>query len=283
MFFFEKEPVSLYLEGLKEVITYKSTKQNVNLYLHDWLGKILVINGEIQHIENYQPFYHEILVHLPTALIPDLKSVLIIGGGSLFAAYEALKYPSVERVVLCDYDHSVLALMQQQYEHARIVLNNNKFHYIEQDAHQFLHTHKNKYDLIINDCFNMAIESKRHNTSYYKLFSDLTTPNGVCSDIIYRHIFDLQTTIDSMNLLQTEKYYKTALSVVPEYPGILHLQTIWGNTEHLRGYIKVPLNKIQREYISKPNSKIEYNIYSPEHLSFYFHVPLYIKKLFDKV
>ncbi len=135
MYFFENESVSLYLQDMEILESFQSDKQQIILYLHKNLGKILVINGEIQHIEFYQQFYHEQLVHLPIAFIPQVKTALIIGGGSLFAAYEILKYPTIEKIVLCDYDHTVLDLMERYYSHVKDVISNPKFHYIEQDAH----------------------------------------------------------------------------------------------------------------------------------------------------
>ena len=91
MRFYENEPVSLQLSNLTTIESYHSSKQNIQLLNHQWLGKILIINGEIQHIENYQPLYHELLVHLPAAFVPNIQNVLILGGGSLFAAFEVLR------------------------------------------------------------------------------------------------------------------------------------------------------------------------------------------------
>lgn len=118
MIFYEQEPVSLYLEDLVVLEDFSSDKQHIQLFLHPWLGKVLVINGEIQHIEEYQTLYHEMLVHLPASFAPHIENVLILGGGSLYAAYEVLKYPTVNRVVLCDYDSAVLSVMKKYYPHA---------------------------------------------------------------------------------------------------------------------------------------------------------------------
>lgn len=74
MYFFENESVSLYLQDMEILESFQSDKQQIILYLHKNLGKILVINGEIQHIEFYQQFYHEQLVHLPIAFIPQIKT-----------------------------------------------------------------------------------------------------------------------------------------------------------------------------------------------------------------
>lgn len=283
LFFYEHEPVSLFLDNLSTIENFKSKKQSIKLLYHDWLGKILIINNEIQHIENYQPFYHEFLVHLPISIIPNIKTAFIIGGGSLFAAFEILKYSSVEKLILCDHDHEVLDLMKQYYKHAELVFADPRFHFIEQDANIFLSEHTNKYDLVVNDCFNLSHQSNLYNNSYYSILSNLNTDDGVCSDIIYRHIFDKQTTIDTLELLEKEKPYKTSLIAVPEYPGILHLQTIWGKSPTLGKNINVPRNKIQQDFLNGLENAIAYQVYSPKFLPFYFHIPPYLKELFDKI
>ena len=86
MDFYEKEPVSLYLSDL-EILEKLSTKQQqIILCKHPFLGIVLIINGEVQHIEKYQCPYHELLVHLPASFIQNPRKALIIGAGSLFAA-----------------------------------------------------------------------------------------------------------------------------------------------------------------------------------------------------
>ncbi len=280
MTFHEAEPVSLYLNGLQLIEKISSPKQNISFYQHPWLGKILIINGEIQHIEKYQTLYHEMLVHLPAAFVPSVENVLILGGGSLFAAFEALKYPSVKSVTLCDYDRYVLSLMNKYYGHAKSVVNDSRFNYIESDANKYIRNCKNKFDLIINDCFNIAEQSNNRNTSYFKLLSNLCATYGVCVDIIYRHIFDRQTTIDTLNYLRAEKNTAFSLVTVPEYPGILHLETVWGNSPHLSQFSKRTVNQFQIECILKGISNI-FNYYHPSNLSFYLYLPPYIKEKFN--
>ena len=77
----KNESISLNLQNLKCVEHIRSEKQSISLLSHPYLGKILIIDGEIQHIEEYQSLYHELLVHLPAAFLPTISSVLIIGGG----------------------------------------------------------------------------------------------------------------------------------------------------------------------------------------------------------
>ncbi len=280
MKFYEDEPVSLYLNNLTKINSYQSLKQQVDLLNHPWLGKILIINGEIQHVEKYQTLYHELLVHLPAAFVPNIRKVLVLGGGSLFAAHEVLKYPTVESVTLCDYDHSILDLMSEHYSHAKIVLQDPRFHYVESEGKSFVKGLNTKYDLIINDCFNLAEISNKENISYYRLLSNLCSADGVCVDIIYRHIFDQQVTIDTLSYLKKENRLAMSLVVVPEYPGILHIETIWGNSSYISQDTKNTINLFQKEIIAK-NLFSPYKFYSPENLGFYLYLPPYIKEKFN--
>ena len=275
MDFYEKEPVSLYLNDLVLLEEITTKQQHIIIYKHPFLGIVLVINGEIQHIEKYQCPYHELLVHLPASFIKTPKEALILGGGSLFAAYEVLKYPSIERVTLCDHDAHVLELMDKYYVHARTVRKDSRFHFIESDGIEFINQCYHKYDLIINDCFNL-LKISMHNRFpiYYKL-KQLLTPSGLCSDIIYRHIFDGDIT--SASIKEIKKYSNVALSLVtvPEYPGILHIETIWGNNPNLSQTRHKVIDEYQKIIIK--GEKNPFKFFSPANLPFYLYIPPYIK------
>lgn len=280
MNFYEHEPISLYLDNLEEIENVHSQKQSISLMRHPWLGKVLVINGEIQHIEAYQALYHELLVHLPIAFLPSISSALIIGGGSLFAAYELLKYPSLKRVTLCDHDHEVLDLVTRHYPHAQIVLNDRRFNYVEDDGWKYCKRCHDRYDLVVNDCFNLVEESKKLNFSCYDILSNLCTDSGVCVDIIYRHIFDRKITEKTLSYLHRENGLALALVTVPEYPGILHIETIWSKSHLVSQLITKPVNSFQRDIcdgkISSP-----FQFFSPKHLGFYLYLPPYIRTKFN--
>lgn len=278
--FYEKEPVSLYIESLDVLEDFCSEiGQHIQLFQHPWLGKVLVINGEIQHIENYQTLYHEMLVHLPVSFIPHIENVLILGGGSLFAAFEVLKYTTVKRVILCDYDCAVLNLMKKYYGHAVSVIRDGRFSHIEKDAREYIQKCTDRFELVINDCFNLATESNTAGYSLYKTLSELCSSEGVCVDIIYRHIFDRPTTISTLKYLHQELNLALSLVVVPEYPGILHLETIWGKSPYISQCAKQSVNDIQNALVEQ-NCKM-FDFFTPNNLAAYLYLPPYIKKMFN--
>ncbi len=278
MNFFEKENISLYLDELILLECVSTNKQNIEIYQHPLLGFVLVINGEIQHIEKYQCFYHEILVHLPMSFCIKPQKALIIGGGSLFAAYEILKYPSIQEVILCDHDPMVLYFMEKYYPHAQSVIADPRFRFVESDAIFYLQNDTNRYDIIVNDCFNLLKESKRNNISLYKKLNSMLTETGVCADIIYRHIFDGTITHDSIQEIKKESNIALSLVAIPEYPGILHVETIWGKNPHISQTHKRTNNNFQQECVKNGDySAFEY--FSPENIPFYLYLPPYLKKL----
>lgn len=281
IFFNEKESVSLHLENFKIIKSIKSNVQNIMLLLHDSLGKILIINDEIQHIEKWQHFYHEAIVHIPLIFIEKPENVLILGGGDLFAAYEVLKYPSIKNIYLVDHDSEVIDLMNTYYPQIRSVLDDKRFHLIIDDARKYIKNTKIKYDLIINDCFNLNYSYPKQDKPFFDLLGMLLTNNGVCSDLIYRHIFDKE------NLRKTIKYllneHKTVLSmvVVPEYPGVLHLLSIWGKSKYLCQNLLTSVNKFHLECIE---NKVEFaKLFNPVYINHYLYIPPYIRDIFHEL
>ena len=274
----EKELMSIHLEGLELICKANSQKQMVLLYNHPILGKVLIINDEIQHIEKYQSLYHEQLVHLPMCFTNDPKSVLILGGGSLFAAYEVLKYPSIQSVTLCDHDPEVLKIMEKYYSHAQNVMKDNRFHYVNRDGIEFLHDCTYKYDIIINDCFNLLKENVKY-PIYERLFS-LLSPTGICSDVIYRHIFDGNITKQSIQEINKRGNLALSLVLVPEYPGVLHIQTIFGKNTNISQKASTTINSFQKKIINDEEDLI-YQLFNPAFLPFYLYLPPYIRQIIE--
>lgn len=277
MEFFEKRSVSLYLSDIELIEKTNSKVQSIQIYQHKMLGKILVIDGEIHNVEKWSPLYHEAIVHIPMMFIEQPQSVLILGGGDLYAAEIALQYPSVKEVVLCDYDPEIIQLTKKYYPHAKNVLNNRKLSIIYQDAKQYLADCNKQFDLIVDDCFNLVEDFRPSDNIFQVLYNHLTPQIGVCSSLVYRHIFDISTITKTKEDLFSQ--YKTILSLVtvPEYPGVLHLLTMWGKSTFLAQDMFQSINiwHINMLKNKQPCGKF----FDPRYCSYYLYLPSYIKKI----
>lgn len=276
--FVEDNNAALRFKNLTIVKDYQGALQHVTLYKHDLHGFLLVIDGELQHVEDWHYLYHEPLVHLPASFIPSIESVLILGGGDFFAASEALKYESVKEVVLYDHDSYVTDLMIEVYPHAAKVMKDPRFQLVNDDALVPLVSGKKKYDLIINDCFDLINHFSISDIDIYNAIYGALSDQGICSDLVYRSVYERQTLREAMHRLKDLKTVSSLVSV-PEYPGIMHILTLWGKNKNLSQKKSETVNKEQKDRCKKSSMSLKY--YDPLNLKFHLYVPPYIEDIIE--
>jgi spermidine synthase len=55
-----------------------------------------------------KPAYHEMIIHVPMLIRPDIKDVLVIGGGDGGSVREILRHPQVESITMVEIDEVVV-------------------------------------------------------------------------------------------------------------------------------------------------------------------------------
>ena len=101
--FYEEDPGASRM-GIKiAAVLYEETSQyqNIAVYQTSFFGRLLTLDDIVMLTERDEFVYHEMLLHVPLLSMREPKSVLVIGGGDCGCLREALKHPSVERVVQC--------------------------------------------------------------------------------------------------------------------------------------------------------------------------------------
>jgi len=140
-----------------------------------WRNDIrLYLNGHLQFCSIDEPRYHEALVIPVMEATAHPRNVLILGGGDGLAAREALKYQSVEKILLVDIDPTMTTLGRQRKELLAInggSLNSSKVRIVNQDAMKFLQQDTGFYDIAIVDLPDPETESlaKLYSKSFYEL------------------------------------------------------------------------------------------------------------------
>jgi spermidine synthase len=256
----------------------------ITLFRHPELGKVLLLNGEIQHVEAWAPLYHEPLVHLPASFIAEVNDVLILGGGTLYAAAEALKYQTVKRVVVVDREPRVTETIMKYCPHAKACLNDRRFLLLQEDAYHCLSRFRKQFDLVINDGANLLTvkscrRGQREGSDPFAIMARAVKPQGVCADVIHRHVFEgraIKATLGHLRRLRC----RLALSLVllPEYHGVLHVLSMWGRTTSLvTQNPNGPVNREQSRWIrgTEPSPCVYYH---PRFLPYYLYLPHYLKQ-----
>ncbi len=86
----------------------KSRYQTIEVYETEGFGRMLVLDGTVQLVEDGEASYHEPLVHPALLAHPEPRDVLVVGGGDGGALREVLRHPGVERAVMVELDEEVL-------------------------------------------------------------------------------------------------------------------------------------------------------------------------------
>jgi spermidine synthase len=275
------EGIGVSLGRLELVDRRKGVFRQIRLFRHPELGKIFVLGNEIQHVEAWAPLYHEPLVHLSASFVKETKDVLILGGGTLFAASEALKYKSVKQVVLLDHDPQVIEMAVKHYPHAKKCFNDPRFKFVNGDAYTSVSNIGQKFDMVINDGLDLLEIKPRVRQGRiidpFLLLTMLLKPNGVCADVVFRHVLERRRTLQTLGRLRHRFRLALALILLPEYHGVLHVLCMWGKrSSSVTQGLNRPKNMEQLSWMRKPaGSPCEY--YDSRFLDYYLYLPRYIR------
>jgi spermidine synthase len=167
-----------------DIIFYKQTQ-----YQHLVLTKggddvRMYINRVIQWSSTDEYRYHEPLVHIPMAVVPYKKNILVLGGGEGLAVRELLKHPEVETITVVDLDDEVFRLAVENPQVIKI--NNNSLKDprvipIAEDAYTFLQNNHQTFDLIISDLPEPSNESlaRLYSAEFFRMAQKRLSPYGI--------------------------------------------------------------------------------------------------------
>ncbi len=125
--------------------------QTIHVYETGFFGRMLTLDDIMMFTERDEFVYHEMLVHVPLCSIPEPRQVLIIGGGDCGCLREALKHPSVERVVQCDIDERVTAVSREFFPWVEKAAADPRAELLFEDGVAYIERNRDTFDLVIID------------------------------------------------------------------------------------------------------------------------------------
>ena len=167
----------------KKIAEKKTKFQRLELFEHDFYGKVLRLDGYFQTSEFDEFLYHESLVQFPLFAHPDPKDVLIIGGGDGGSLEEATKHKNIENITMVELDKKVIEFSKKyltkinkdSFDDQRVALK------IE-DGINFLKNTEKTFDVIILDLTDPSGESRNlYTKEFYELVSKRLNKKGILS------------------------------------------------------------------------------------------------------
>jgi len=132
----------------------KSRYQRIKIFDTVANGRVMTLDDIVQITTRDESAYAEMLTHLPMLEHGKVERVMIVGGGDLSIADEALKHKAVKEVVLVDIDGRVVELCKALFGEINAKAFRDKRLKIEiADAFEYLGRpqSKGRFDLIVAD------------------------------------------------------------------------------------------------------------------------------------
>jgi len=143
--------VGLSIEVERQLCSEQSDYQLIEIFESREFGRFLALDGYMMCTEKDEFIYHEMMVHVPMAVNPQVRRVLVIGGGDGGAVRELCRYGSIERIDLVEIDRRVVELCEELLPSIACSLRDPRVTIRYQDGLRFVRGCEDAYDLILVD------------------------------------------------------------------------------------------------------------------------------------
>ncbi|MGK7888623.1 MAG: polyamine aminopropyltransferase [Leptolyngbyaceae cyanobacterium] len=159
----------------------KSPYQTVEVFDTIEYGKMLTTDKMIMCSERDEGAYHEMIIHVPMVVNPDIKDVLVIGGGDGGSVRQILRYPQVETVTMVEIDEVVVKASRQFLPSLASELDNPKLDLCFEDGITYMkQAAAESFDLIVIDSSDPVGPSEGlFSQSFYEHAYRCLRPKGV--------------------------------------------------------------------------------------------------------
>ncbi len=153
LWFSEKhtDNVELKIKVKQQLYSKKSYYQQIDILDTYEFGRILVLDGYIMLTEKDEYVYHEMVTHVPMAVNPDVKNVLVIGAGDGGTLRELCRYDTIEHIDMVEIDELVVEVCKRYLPQTACCFNDERLDLHIGDGLKYVRYKENEYDLIIVD------------------------------------------------------------------------------------------------------------------------------------
>lgn len=145
------DDVKFSLRVEKQLYTKQTEFQRIDVMTSKEFGTFMTLDGLMMVAEKDEFIYHEMIVHVPMSVNPDIKNVLVIGGGDGGTVKQLVRYKSIKSIDLVEIDYEVVEACRKFLPSVSSGLSDERVNIFYEDGLKFVRNTKEKYDLIIVD------------------------------------------------------------------------------------------------------------------------------------
>ncbi|MDE1938500.1 MAG: polyamine aminopropyltransferase [Alphaproteobacteria bacterium] len=263
----------------KPLAEEKSQFQRIKIFDSVANGRVLVLDDIVQMTTRDESAYAEMLTHLPILEHGKVERVMIVGGGDLSIADEALKHKGVKEVVLVDIDGRVVELCKKHFAEINAKAFKDKRLKLEiADAFEYLGRKESKarFDLIIGDRPDPIGPGKAlFGETFYDRIKRALKPGGFATfqtGVPHYQPWEITEALEELKAFfpQSGLY----LTVVPTYIGGF-MALSWAGKGARLGTPK----GLKRAAAAYKKSKLKTDYYNPAVHAAAFALPEWVKRL----
>ena len=143
--------VKLSIKVDRQLYSARSEFQRIDIFESKEFGRFLTLDGFMMLTEKDEFIYHEMITHVPMAVHPNPKKILVIGAGDGGVIRELVQYQSVEHIDLVEIDEMVIDVAKQYLPLTACKLDDPRVHLHIEDGLKYIRSYEDEYDLIIVD------------------------------------------------------------------------------------------------------------------------------------
>lgn len=270
------------MELTEILVEERSRYQQIRIFDTVANGRVLVLDDIVQITTRDESAYAEMLTHLPLLEHGKGERVMIVGGGDLSIADEALKHKSVKEVVLVDIDGRVVELCRQHFgDINRKAFRDPRLKIEIADAFEYLGRPeaKSRFDLIVSDRPDPVGPGKAlFGENFYSRVAGALRNGGYATFQTGVPFYQPWEIADALKELKPHfPQYGLYLTVVPTYIGGF-MALSWAGTGKPLG-TPAGIKAAARRF---GVTKFRTDYYNPEIHAAAFAMPEWIKRLIPK-
>lgn len=135
----------------RQLYSLQSDYQRIDVFESKEFGRFLTLDGYMMLTEKDEFIYHEMITHVPMAVHPGVKNVLVIGAGDGGVIRELTRYSSIEHIDMVEIDPLVVEVCRKYLPQTACCLDDKRLNIIYEDGLRFIRLKEDAYDLIIVD------------------------------------------------------------------------------------------------------------------------------------
>jgi spermidine synthase len=261
----------------RQLVSVKSDFQKIDIFDTPEFGRLLVIDGYVMLTEKDEFIYHEMITHVPMAVNPNIKKVLVIGAGDGGTVRELTRYNSIESIDMVEIDRKVVEICKEYIPQTASKFNDERLNLYFEDGLKFVKRKENEYDLIIVDSTDpIGPGVELFTMEFYENCYNALVDKGI---LVNQHEspYYLQ---DAEAMQNAHKKIKSIFPIARVYQA--HIPT-YGSGHWLFGFASKKYNPVKDLNEDLWNSlKLETNYYNTELHRGSFYIPNYVKRLLEK-